>query len=142
VAELRDIDLALASYPEADWVALAGPVLLAPLRERVGIDEDEAWGAVRRASYLAAAGGDPHEGDAQDGPAVRELAEELHTRERALALADAARAELGRATAQRLPRVQQVLRTLVAPPADDLQLPWRVFCAGLYAALLAEEGEE
>jgi hypothetical protein len=139
MAELRDIDLALASYPEAEWVALAGPVLLEPLRGRVGVDEDEAWGAVRRASYLAAAGGDPAEGEGPDGAAIREMAGELHTRERALALSDAARAELGRATAQRLPRVEQVLRTLVAPPADDVGLPWRVFCAGLYAALLAED---
>jgi hypothetical protein len=141
MAELRDIDLALASYPEAEWVALAGPVLLGPLRERVGLDGDEAWGAVRRASYLAAAAGDPTEGEGPDSPAIRALADELHTRERALALADAARAELGRATAQRLPRVEQVLRTLVAPPADDLQLPWRVFCAGAYATLLAEDAE-
>ena len=35
------------------------------------------------------------------------------------ALLDAVRAELGRATAARLPRVESVLRELVAPPGDD-----------------------
>ncbi len=112
--ELRDIDIALTSYPEDEWVALAGPVLLARLRDRVGIDADESYGATRRASYLAAAAGDPESGDDPDGPAVLELVEELHTRERAQALFDAVRSELARATAARLPRVEHVLRELLA----------------------------
>jgi len=93
--ELRDVDLALASYPESEWAALAAPVLLARLRDRVGIDADESYGATRRASYLAAAAGDPESGDDPDGPAVLALVDELHTRERAAALFDAVRSELG-----------------------------------------------
>ena len=137
--ELRDIDIALTSYPEAEWVALAGPVLLAGLRDRVGIDADDAYGAARRASYLAAAAGDPGEGDDADGPAVQAIADELHTRERVIRLADAVRAAYGRATAERLPRVEAVLRELVASPADDPLRSWRIFCAGLYATELADE---
>jgi hypothetical protein len=128
--DLKEIDIALTSYPEEEWVALAAPVLLAPLRDRVGVDPDEAYAAVRRASYLAAAAGDPYE---PDGPAVLAIADELHTRERVLALSDAVRAEYGRATAARLPRVELVLRELLAPPGDDPLRTWRLFCAGLYA---------
>jgi hypothetical protein len=141
--ELRDVDLALASYPEDEWAALAAPVLLARLRERVGIDADESYAATRRASYLAAAAGDPETGDDPDGPAVRALVDELHTRERDQALFDAVRSELGRATAARLPRVEQVLRALLTPPVDDPLRTWRLFCAALYAAdLMAGDEEE
>jgi hypothetical protein len=140
--ELRDVDIALTSYPESEWVALAGPVLLARLRDRVGIDADDAYGAVRRASYLAAAAGDPGEGDDVDGRAVAAISDELHTRERVIALADAVRASYGRATAERLPRVESVLRELVASPADDPLRTWRLFCAGLYATELADEDAE
>jgi hypothetical protein len=139
--ELRDIDIALASYPEDEWAALAGPVLLARLRERVGIDADESYGATRRASYLAAAAGDPESGDDPDGPAVHALVEELHTRERAQALFDAVRSELARATAARLPRVEHVLRELLTPPIDDPLLTWRLFCAALYAADVASDDD-
>lgn len=138
---LRDVDLALASYPESEWAALAAPVLLAGLRERVGIEADESYGAVRRAMYLAAAAGDPESGDDPDGPAVRAMVEELHTRERAQALFDAVRAELGRATAARLPRVEHVLRALLSPPAGDPLRSWRMFCAALYAARLGDGDE-
>jgi hypothetical protein len=140
--ELRDVDVALASYPEDEWVALAAPVLLAPLRDRVGIDEDEAYAAVRRASYLAAAAGDPESGDDVNGPAVLAISDELHSRERAMALLDAVRSELARATAARLPRLELVLRELVAPPGDDPLRTWRRFCAGLYARELAADEDE
>jgi hypothetical protein len=138
---LRDVDLALASYPESEWVTLASPVLLAGLRERIGIDADESYGATRRASYLAAAAGDPESGDDPDGPAVHSLVDELHSRERAQALFDAVRAELGRATAARLPRVEHVLRELLTPPIDDPLRTWRLFCGALYAADLADDDE-
>ena len=139
--ELRDVDLALASYPESEWAALAAPVLLARLRDRVGIDADESYGATRRASYLAAAAGDPESGDDPDGPAVLALVDELHTRERATALFDAVRSELGRATAARLPRVEHVLRELLSPPVDDPLRTWRLFCAALYTADLADDDD-
>jgi hypothetical protein len=141
--ELRDVDEALAPYAEESWAELAGPVLLARLRDRVGVDEDESYGASRRASYLAAAAGDPESGDDPDGPAVRAMVEELHTPERGQALDDAIRGALARATAARLARVEQVLRELLAPPAGDPLRTWRLFCAALYAAhLMAEEAEE
>jgi hypothetical protein len=133
VADLRDIDLALASYPEEQWPELAGPPLLARLEARVGLDPDEVGGAVRRAHYLAAAAGDPHEGDDPNGPAVALLAEELDTRDRRSSLADAVRQDVARAVAQRLPRVEAVLRILAAPPPDDPGRTWRLFCAALYA---------
>ena len=138
---LREIDIALTSYPEDEWATLAGPVLLARLRERVGIDPDESYGATRRASYLAAAAGDPESGDDPDGPAVHALVDELHTRERAQALCDAVRSELARATAARLPRVEHVLRGLLTPPVDDPLRTWKLFCAALYAADLADDDE-
>lgn len=138
-AELRDIDLALASYPEAEWPALAGPALLGRLEPRVGIDEDELHGAVRRAQLLAAANGDPHDGDDPDGPAIAMLASELERRERRSALADAVRADLARAVAQRLPRVESVLRQLAAPPGEDPALTWRLFCSALYLLALDED---
>jgi hypothetical protein len=137
--ELREVDIALASYPEDEWVTLAATVILVRLRDRVGIDPDEVYGAVRRASYLAAAAGDAHGGDDPDGPAAIAIAEELHTRERALALNDGVRAEYGRATAARLPRVEHVLRDLAAPPGEDPLRTWRQFCAALYAAQLADD---
>jgi hypothetical protein len=141
--ELRDVDIALASYPESEWAALAAPVLLARLREKVGIDPDESYAATRRASYLAAAAGDPESGDDPDGPAVHALVDELHSRERAQALFDAVRSELARATAARLPRVEHVLRELLTPPVDDPLRTWRLFCAALYAAdLLSDEDDE
>jgi hypothetical protein len=139
--ELRDIDIALTSYPEEEWVTLAGPVLLAGMRERVGIDADESYGATRRASYLAAAAGDPESGDDPDGPAVHALVDELHSRERAQALFDAVRSELARATAARLPRVEHVLRDLLTPPLHDPLRTWRLFCAALYTADLADDDD-
>ena len=52
------------------------------------------------------------------------------------------RSELGRATAARLPRVEQVLRELLSPPVDDPLRSWRLFCAALYAADLADVDDE
>ena len=138
MAELRDIDLALASYPEEEWPELAGPPLLARLEPQVGLDPDEVDGAVRRAQYLAAAAGDPHEGDDPDGPAVALLAEELDTRDRRTSLSDAVRRDVARAVAQRLPRVEAVLRALAAPPPDDPSRTWRLFCAAVYTLETSE----
>jgi hypothetical protein len=139
VTELRDIDLALASYPESEWAALAGPPLLARLRDAVGIDEDEVHGAVRRSLFLAAAAGDPNDAiGAADVRAVAALSEELASGERRRALADAIRGELARATGSHLPRAAAVLRELAAPQ-EDPYLAWRLFCAALLAAAALEE---
>jgi hypothetical protein len=139
VTELRDIDLALASYPETDWAVLAGPPLLARLRDAVGIDEDEVHGAVRRSLLLAAAAGDPNDAlGAADARAVTALSEELSSADRRRALADAIRGDLARATGAHLPRAAAVLRELAAPQ-EDPHLAWRLFCAALLAAAALEE---
>jgi hypothetical protein len=140
VAELRDIDLALASYPEPEWAELAGPALLERLRPAVGIDEDELRGAVRRALLLAAAAGDPSDAlEASDARAVTALADELGSGDRRRALADAIRGDLARATGSHLPRAASVLRELAAPRDHDPQLGWRLFCSALLAAAALEE---
>jgi hypothetical protein len=139
MTELRDIDLALASYPESEWAGLAGPPLLARLRDYVGIEEDELHGAVRRALLLAAAAGDPNDAlGAADARAVTALADELGSGDRRRALADAIRGDLARATGSHLPRAAAVLRELAAPH-EDPQLAWRLFCAALLAAAALEE---
>lgn len=139
MTELRDIDLALASYPEREWPALAGPPLLARLIDQVGIDEDELRGAVRRSLLLAAATGDPSEAiEAADARAVTALADELGSGDRRRLLADAIRGDLARATGAHLPRAATVLRELAAPH-DDPQLAWRLFCAALLAVAALEE---
>jgi hypothetical protein len=139
VTELRDIDLALASYPESEWAALAGPPLLARMRDSVGIDEDELRGAVRRSLLLAAAAGDPNDAiGAADARAVTALSEELASGERRRALADAIRSDLARATGAHLPRAAAVLRELAAPEEDPF-LAWRLFCSALLAASALEE---
>ena len=139
VTELRDIDLALASYPESEWATLAGPPLLVRLRDHVGIDEDELRGAVRRSLFLAAAAGDPNDalGEA-DARAVTALSEELSSGDRRRALSDAIRGDLARATGAHLPRAAAVLRELAAPQ-EDPQLAWRLFCAALLTAAALEE---
>jgi hypothetical protein len=135
VTELRDIDLALASYPESEWATLAGPPLLARLRGEVGIDEDELRGAVRRSLLLAAAAGDPADAiEASDARAVTALS----SGDRRRALSVAIRGDLARATGAHLPRAAAVLRELAAP-REDPQLAWRLFCAALLAAAALEE---
>jgi hypothetical protein len=139
VPELRDIDLALASYPESEWASLAGPPLLARLRDHVGIDEDELRGAVRRSLLLAAAAGDPSDAlGVADARAVTALSDELGSGDRRGALADAIRGDLARATGSHLPRAAAVLRELAAPQ-EDPQLAWRLFCAALLAAAALDE---
>jgi hypothetical protein len=139
VTELRDIDLALASYPESEWASLAGPPLLARLCGYVGIEEDELHGAVRRSLLLAAAAGDPNDAlEAADTRAVIALSDELGSGDRRRALADAIRGDLARATGSHLPRAAAVLRELAAPH-EDPQLAWRLFCAALLAAAALEE---
>ena len=140
MTELRDIDLALASYPESEWAEPGRPAAArAPAATYVGIEEDELRGAVRRSLLLAAAAGDPNEAlGAADARAVTALADELGSGDRRRALADAIRGDLARATGSHLPRAAAVLRELAAPH-EDPQLAWRLFCAALLAAAALEE---
>ena len=142
--ELRDIDLALASYPEGEW-ADAGRARAARARCATGSAStaDEAYAAMRRASYLAAAAGDPESGDDPDGPAVLAIAEELHTRERALALFDAVRGELAPRDGGAPPaRRARAARARGAAGRRSAPAPGGCFCAALYAAELADDDDD
>ena len=140
VTELRDIDLALASYPESEWAELAGPPLLARLRDRVGIEEDELRGAVRRSLLLAAAAGDPNEAleaaDARARGGARRRARERRPAARPR------RCDPRRPGARhrRAPAARRVGAARARGAAhEDPQLAWRLFCAALLAAAALEE---
>jgi hypothetical protein len=96
---------------------------------RVGIEEDELAGALRRALLVQAAGGDPHREPEPDSAAVEELARDLSTPERREALAEALRALS--IEAQGLPLVSSALVALLA----DAETAWLL----LACALLADE---
>jgi hypothetical protein len=93
------------------------------------LDDDELRGAVRRALLLLAAGGDPRRALDPDGRAVRAVAADLMSDDRAVAL----RAALGRLRpdAGGLPRIDAALDAL----ESDVNEAWR----WLACALLAEE---
>ena len=96
------------------------------------VAEDERRGAVRRAMLLLAAGGDPRRALELDGRAVTALAAELDRPDRRAALTHG----LGslRAEAEGLPRTEAALGEL----ADDPELAWRAYAAGLLGEELAE----
>ena len=95
---LAEIDVALAAHPEQDWLELAGPVLLARHRVRIGLDERRGRRRrpprpVRRSrSGRSVEGADP-EGPASPTGGGARLARA------SLALADAIRADVARAVA-------------------------------------------
>ncbi len=110
----------LESAPEAELEPL-----LAYLAARdLDVGEDELRGAVRRAVFVLAAGGDPHRSLALDSPAVTTLADDLGTPTRRAALATGV-AELA---AVAPPRVRAALEGL----GDRA---WNAYAA----ALLADE---
>jgi len=108
------------------------PALALLAASGLDLHESELLGARRRAVLLLAAGGDPRRGLALDGRAVRALAGDLETPDRAQALA-AGLAEL-HALALAHARVRECLEALLRSPT----LAW----SALAAALLAEELEE
>ena len=106
------------------------PVQLAYLAgQDVPLGEDELAGAVRRAVFVLAAGGDPHRELDPGGQAVATLAADLETPERRSAYSSAL-AGL-HAQARDLPRVSHMLEELIRDREDA----WR----WLACALLAEE---
>jgi len=110
------------------------PVQLAYLAGRdVPLGEDELAGAVRRAVFVLAAGGDPHRELDPDGEAVATLAGDLETPERRSAYS-AALAGL-HAQARDLPRVSHMLEELIRDREDA----WRWLACALLAEELAEE---
>ncbi len=139
MTELRDIDLALASYPESDWAELAGPPLLERLRGDVGIDEDEVRGAVRRALCW------------RPPPAIRTR---RSGERRARGDARSPRSSPAASGAGRWPMrsaatslARRAPTSRARPPCcaswrrrrTDPQLAWRLFCAALLAAAALEE---
>jgi hypothetical protein len=104
-------------------------VLVYVAGRQVDLDEDECRGALRRALFVHAAGGELHRELTLDAPAGETLAADLDTAER--------RAQLGHGLAElrdeaaRLPYVRDALAQLLG----DTDLAWRSFAI----ALLAEE---
>lgn len=101
--------------PVLAW--LAGP----------GIDDR---GAVRRATLLLAAGGDPHRSLELDGRAVSSLAADIDSPERRDGLA----AGLASLPVDGLPRVTAAVGRLLG----DRELAWRSYAAGVLGAELAD----
>jgi hypothetical protein len=99
----------------------------------VGLDEADRKAAVRRATFVLAAGGDPHREIDHDTVAVARLADELDAPERRAALA-AALAGLA-AEAVGLATVSEALSTLQGEP----ELAWRTLALALLADELADE---
>ncbi|HXV32823.1 MAG TPA: hypothetical protein VD769_02345 [Gaiellaceae bacterium] len=111
-----------------------GLVVLATVAGRdVHLDEDEAYGAARRALLLLSAGGDPDRGLDLNGRAVGALAADLRTVDRQIALEEGLR-QL-RVQAEELPHVGEAVRGLVDAP----DVAWRAYAAGVLAQALAED---
>jgi len=99
----------------------------------ISLDEAERKAALRRATLVLAAGGDPHREIDHDTVAVARLADELDTPERRASLAQA----LGglAAQAEGLETVSAALAMLLAEP----DLAWRTLALALLADELADE---
>lgn len=100
--------------------------------QSVQLDEAERQGAVRRAFFLLAAGGDPRRTLALDGRAVTALAADLETYDRRSELTEAITTL--RREASGLPRTEAVVARLQA----DGELAWRAYACGLLAGALDE----
>jgi hypothetical protein len=89
--------------------------------QQVPLTEEERHGAVRRALFVFAAGGDLHRDPTLDDPAVLELAADLDSAERREALLAAS------------DDLQQL---------EDSDLAWRAYACGLLADALGEADED
>jgi len=101
--------------------------------QRLELPHTELNGARRRALLLRATGGDPLRELELDEPAVKALALDLHSPERASELTAALDALAPHARA--LPRVREAVVFLAADP----DLAWRLFIAGLLAEELGAD---
>jgi hypothetical protein len=132
-AWLENLERSLAEDVGTETLA-TGLVVLATIAGReVHLDEDEAYGAARRALLLLSAGGDPDRGLDLNGRAVGSMAEDLRTVDRQLALEDGLK-QL-RVQTEGLPHVSEALRGLTDAP----DLAWRAYAAGLLAQALADD---
>ena len=129
---LLTLEQALAGDEGGEELATALVLLASVAGQEVGVPEDEAHGAGRRALLLLAAGGDPDRGLDLNGRAVSALADELRTVDRQLAL-DRGLDGL-KAQAKGLPHVSEALQALRATP----DVAWRAYACSLLAEQLAE----
>ena len=114
---------------------VAGEVALAYVAgRRLAIEDDELNAARRRATFVLAAGGDPHREIALEDPAVRALATDLDAPERRLELEQALAALLKPAEA--FPLVRSELKGLLI----DGERAWLAYACALVAEALGEEG--
>jgi hypothetical protein len=94
----------------------------------VPLGEEDLNAALRRALLVFAAGGDLHREPALDDPAVLELARDLDTPERRLALA---------AAIERLEAEPALLERM-----KDPELAWHAYACGLLADALGDESPD
>ncbi len=126
---LLTLEQTLAADESGDELATALVLLASLAGQEVGVPEDEAHAAARRALLLLTAGGDPDRGLDLNGRAVGALADELRTVDRQLAL-ERGLDEL-KAQAKGLAHVSEALAALRATP----DVAWRAYAC----SLLAEE---
>jgi hypothetical protein len=108
-----DVDLVVLAY-------VAG--------QEIEVEDQERDGALRRALFVFAAGGDLHRDPTLDDPAVIELAADLDSAERRKALT---------AGIEQIAAAPQILERLM----DD-DLAWRAYACGLLADALGEDEAE
>jgi hypothetical protein len=101
------------------------------VRNDIAIDEAERNGALHRAMFVLAVGGDPHRDVELDSVAAERLAGELETPGRRAQLA----AALDDLPSGDLPAVTAAVESLCADP----ELAWRSFALSLLADELADE---
>jgi hypothetical protein len=101
------------------------------VKDNVAVDEAELNAARRRATFVLAAGGDPHRDVGPDSVAAERLAGELDTPERRAQLA----AALDELPTEDLSAVTAAAASLRADP----ELAWRSFALSLLADELADE---
>ena len=130
---LTGLEESLAEDAGEDTLATAVVVLAAMAGRDVHVDEDERYGATRRALLLLTAGGDPARGLDLNGRAVTALADELRSSDRQLVL-EAGLRDL-RFEASGLPHVTEALRALLGTP----DVAWRAYACSLLAEELGEE---
>jgi hypothetical protein len=130
---LTELERSLAEDEAGENLAVALVVLAAEAGKQVHIEDDELYGASRRALLLLAAGGDPERGLDLNGRAVTALADDLWTSDRQLVLEQGI-ADL-RAQAKGLPHMSEALKAL----ADAPDVAWRAYAAAILAESLGDE---
>ena len=127
---LSEHDIAAVDSDERSEALIA---LAMAAGQEIPVPDDEVRGAVRRALFVLAAGGDPSRGLALDGRAVETMADDLDTpfrRKALLAGIEELRAQAGERRA-----VVEVLDAL----RDDDTLAWRAYSAARMVEAITED---